>query len=437
VFAIGAQVSIPDLLRYRNVAVAGGLLQVAVMLAVGWLAGLALGWGTLESLFLGAVVSNSSSAVLAKVLAERGEGDSRHGHLGLAWSTVQDVSAVVLIVLLSALAQDGADALDLLGALATAVAFLALLVPVGLVVGPRLFELLAAVRSREVFVLGVVGLALGTAYLGTFFGISLALGAFLAGALVAESDLSHRVLGEALPFRDLFAGLFFVSIGMLVDPGFVVADPALVMLGVALIVPIKGTVVALIARLFRSPPRIALLTGIALAQSAEFSFLLARVGADLGAIGPAAFNLMIAAAAGSIVLAPFLHQLGPSLARRIEARSRVEPQAVPGPVRESRTVAIVCGYGRVGRLVGGRSCGAASGPSSWSSTDGPSRRPAAPVSRSCAAVLVVALPDPLATRRIVDHARRARPRLPIVVRTHSLVERAALLRLGASEVVVG
>lgn len=183
-FAIGARVSLRELVRYRRVAVVGGVAQVLAMLAIGGLVGLGLGWGLLEALLLGAVVSNSSSAVLAKVLGERGETASTHGHIGLAWSTIQDLGTIVLIVLFSAAAGQDVGPEDVALEVGRAVLFLALLIPIGALLVPRLFELLASFRSREVFVLGVVGVALGIAYVGSFFGISLALGAFLAGALV-------------------------------------------------------------------------------------------------------------------------------------------------------------------------------------------------------------------------------------------------------------
>jgi monovalent cation:H+ antiporter-2, CPA2 family len=454
-FAIGARVSLRELVQYRRVAIVGGSAQVAVTVAVGTVAGMAIGWGLLESLLLGAVVSNSSSAVLAKVLGERAETGTQHGHVALAWSTIQDLGTIVLIVLFSAAGGEDVGPEDVALAVVRAVVFLAVLMAVGAFLVPRLFELLASLRSREIFVLGVVSMALGIAYLGSFFGISLALGAFLAGVLVSESDLSHQVLGEALPFRDLFAGLFFVSIGMLVDPAFVLADPLPVLVGVALIVPLKGVIVAGLARLLGSRPRTAVLTGLALAQSAEFSFLLARLGDELGIVGPEAFSLMIAAAAVSIVLAPQLQRLGPALARAVER----QPATMPGGLEvdlppPGQRIAIVCGYGRVGRLVtqalerrGLRAVvvevdghlAEEAQRQGLAVLRGPAESPvvlrAAGLDR--ASVLVVAISDPIATRRIVDMARRESPRLPIVARTHSAAERAALARLGASQVVVG
>jgi len=453
-FAIGAQISLPDLRKVGGVAVVGGTAQVLVMIAIGTGVGLALGWGTVESLFLGAVISNSSSTVLSKVLGERGEADSEHGHIGLAWSTVQDLGTIVLIVVLTALAGADSTPLDLVFAIGQAVVFLVIMLPLGSRVSPPLFEFLASFRSREIFILGVVSIALGTALVGSLFGISLALGAFLAGVLVAESDLSHQVVGETLPFRDLFAGLFFVSVGMLVDPRFVLDNLPLVLIVIALIVLVKGGLVALITALFRYRPGTAVMTGIVLAQSAEFSFLLARVGTEVGAVGTTAFSLMLAGAAGSIVLAPALHRAGAPLVRWLPVRSDPDPAPLPDDDRAGRRTAVICGYGRVGRLVA-----AAMERRGFDfiivEQDARMAREAAShghrVIRGAAenrvvldqalngnpAVLVVAVPDPLAVRLCVSEGRAARPRLPIVARTHSTTERANLQRLGATAVVVG
>lgn len=456
-FAIGARIAIRDLLRVGAVAAVGGTAQVLLLIGIGYGVGRAMGWGELESVFFGAVVSNSSSTVLGKVLGERGEADTEHGHIALAWSTVQDLGTIVLVVLLSALAGGGAEGLPL--AIGKALLFLGLLVPAGLWIVPRAFEFLASFRSREIFIVGVVGLALGTAFLASQFGISLALGAFLAGLLVGESDLGYQVLGEAVPFRDLFAGIFFVSVGMLVDPGFVASNAPLALVVLFVIVPLKGVVTATLTALFRYRARTALMTGALLAQSAEFSFLLARLGTDLGVVGTTAFSLMLSGAAASVVLAsPIARAVGP-LAGRIERRfaSRADATAAPfEPIvpADGRRYVVICGYGRVGRLVAATL--ARRGFRHLVIEDDPRaaaelRLHAIPVVRGSAdnpvvleqarldraAALVVAVADPVAARLIVRAAREMQPRLPIVARTHSAAERLALRHLGADEVVVG
>ncbi len=218
-FAIGVQLSLRDLLRLGLIATLGGLLQVVLTIGLGYLAGVALGWRPLEALFFGAVISNSSSTVLSKTLGEQGEIESEHGQIGFAWSSVQDLGTIVLVVLLSALAGGGDTLLADLGwAVGRAVLFLALVASLGSWALPWIFDRVAALRNREIFILVTAAVALGMAYASSFFGLSLALGAFVAGVVVGESDLSHQILGEIMPLRDLFAALFFVSVGMLVNP---------------------------------------------------------------------------------------------------------------------------------------------------------------------------------------------------------------------------
>ena len=455
-FAIGAQISLRELLRVGTVATIGGSIQVLAVLGIGFAVGQLLGWGQLESLFVGAVLSNSSSTVLGKVLGDRGETDTEHGYVALAWSTVQDFGTILFVVILSALATTGGVGDELLLAIGKAMVFLAVVVPVGLRILPPVFEVLAATRSREIFLLGVVGLAIGTALLASVFGISLALGAFLAGLIIGESDLSHRVVGDALPFRDLFAGLFFVSVGMLVDPGFVLQNLPLAALMVFLIIVVKGLIVVAIALAFRFSVRTAVLTGVALAQSAEFSFLLARLGADLGVVSPTVFSLMLAGAAVSIILAgPLAAAAGP-IVRRIERRIAAAPMAGSNMerARSGRRTVVICGYGRIGGLIGQalerRGFGYIVIEEDGRITKELRDRGIAVIRGFAdnalvleqaglghAAVLAVAVPDPIAARTIVDLARRSHPRLPIVARAHSRAERAVLRRLGADEVVVG
>ncbi len=457
-FAIGMQLSFDDLKRVGGVALFGGGLQVLLMIGAGFLVGIALGWTWLEALFFGSVLSNSSSTVLSKVLAERGEPDSVPGRIGIAWSTVQDLSTIVLVVVLTALAEGGDGlATDLVWATIKVGIFMILLIPIGSRVLPWLFDHVANLRNREVFVLTVGAVAIGTAYLSSLFGLSVAIGAFVAGVVISESELSHQILGDIEPLRDIFAGLFFVSVGILVDPGFVLRNLPLVAVTVVMIVVVKGLMVVMISLAFKYPMRIAILVGAGLAQSAEFSFLLARLGANLGAISGDVFSLMLAGAAVSIVLSPAMHSLGHRAAGWWERRrpptgelSMLETDGQPA----IRGHAIVCGYGRVGRVIGDallrrgfpmvvveqdqrivrdlRDNGvhALAG-----SADHPLLLQRVNLSR--ARVLVVAVPDALTARRIVDQARAIAPRLAIVVRTHTEAEREWHMAHGATETIHG
>lgn len=455
-FAIGAQISIRALLRVGLVATVGANIQVIAVLGIGYIVGQLLGWGQLESAFLGAVLSNSSSTVLGKVLGDRGETDTEHAHVALAWSTVQDLGTILMVVILTSLATTGGIGEELFIAIGKALVFLAIVLPFGLRLLPPVFEALSATRSREIFLLGVVGLALGTALLASAFGISLALGAFIAGLIIGESDLSHRVVADALPFRDLFAGLFFVSVGMLVDPGFALMNLPLVALMVFLIIVVKGLIVVAIALLFRFSFRTAALTGVALAQCGEFSFLLAHLGADLDVMSPTAFSLILAGAAVSIVLSAPMTSVAAQVVRRIERRLAARAPVATANLEHDadRRTVVICGYGRIGGLIGralerrgfryvvieedgritqmlrDRGIAVIRG-----IADNPVVLEQASLDR--AAVLAVAVADPIAARTIVELARRMHPRLPIVARAHSVAERAILRALGADEVVVG
>jgi len=458
-FAIGAQLSFSDVVKVGPAAAAGGLAQVAMMILVGWGVGVALGWGHIEALFFGAVLSNSSSTVLTKVLGERGEEDSLHGRLALAWSTVQDFTTVILVVALTTLAEGERDqlTLEVLQAVGLAALYLAIVVPLGMVLLPRFFDWLASLANSEVFMLGAAGVALGVAYLASLFGISVALGAFVGGMLVARSDISHEVLGQIVPLRNLFSGLFFVSVGMLIDPSLVADDLHLVALGVILIVVVKGAMVSGLSRAFRFRPSTALLSGVILGQSAEFSFLLARVGTEVGAVSTEVFGLMLTSAAASIVLAPFLLRAAHPIAAALDRRAAAVPEsyvAEPEVDVTLRDHAVVCGYGRVGRVIlealeranvkclvieqdravvdelrGGGAMVLRGDAANAVLLD------RAGVRRAWA--LVVAIPDPLAARQVVSLARRLNPRIDIVVRTHSAAERMFLRSQGANEAVVG
>lgn len=457
-FSIGAQVSLVEIRRVGRLVAVGGTVQIAATIGLGWLVGLALGWSSFEAVFLGAFASISSTAIAARILGERGETETDHGLISIGWLAVQDLWTIVLIVLLTSVG-GAAGAEDVAIAVGKAVLFLALALGIGGWVIPRVFEFIASFRRRELFTLGVVALTLGVAAAGSAFGISLALGAFVAGVLVSESDLSHQVLGEAVPFRDVFAGLFFVSIGMLVDPGLIVGSLPILVVLLVLIGPAKGLIVAAVGLLARQRFGTSALVGILLAQSAEFSFVLATIGTEVGAVTDDHFGLLLTSAALTIILAPGAYDWGRPLVDRLDARlirrgSEPAPATALEAADEGRRIAVILGFGRVGRLVAtalerrgfaffviddsprtvhdARDAGIAA---IHGNVENRVVLERAPLDR--AAVLVVAVPDPVAVRFVVDSVRRAHPRLPIVARTHSQAERVTLRGLGATAVVVG
>ena len=458
-FSIGAHLSVSDMLRTGRVAGIGATLQILSVFGIAYFVGRSLGWSSLESIFFGAVISNSSTAVLSKVLEDRGESGSLQGTISIAWLTVQDLTTIVLVLVLTSLS-NGSDqiGIELAKSLGMALIFLALTIPIGVIVLPRVFEQVAALKSRELMIITTAAFALGTAYVSSLFGLSLALGAFIAGIVVSESEFSHPIAEEIVPLRDIFAGLFFVSVGMLIDPIFVVRHLPIVLVVLAMIVVVKGAISALLVAAFRFPPRIALLTGVALAQSAEFSFLLARLGLDLDAINRPVYETLLAGCVASILLSPGLHVLANPLATRLDRWfPNVGPTAyamVPEGAAGLRGHAVICGFGRVGQVVGEalRRRGfpifvIESNPRivrrlqregimvMLGSAENHVLLEQAGLTR--ARVLVVAVPDATTTRAVVEYARDTVPRLDIVARTHSVAERERLEELGVNEAIIG
>ncbi|HLI52288.1 MAG TPA: cation:proton antiporter, partial [Thermomicrobiaceae bacterium] len=401
------------------------------------------------SLFLGAAIAISSSTVLSKVLGERGALGSVHGRISLGWAAVQDLSLIVIVVILSSLASGGTNLFhDVIVGGGKALLFLIVLVPVGSRLLPFVLLRISALRSREIFILAVAGIALGTAYLASLFGLSTALGAFVAGIVVSESDLSHQILGVIMPLRDIFAGLFFVSIGMLVDPSYVLHHMPLILLAVLLIIVVKGVVSTGLVASLGGSLGVAVLTGVALAQAGEFSFLLGRLGVDLNALNDGEFSLILAATATTIILAPAAYQLAiPAVARYERGRPKeiVDDQLANPAHPPLHGHAVICGYGRVGRLIGGAL-----------------RRRGLPfvvveqdveiahrlrqdgirvivghsdnfttlqhVGIGQARLLVVAIPGALETRQTVGNARLLNPALQVIARVQSESERDYMQR---------
>jgi CPA2 family monovalent cation:H+ antiporter-2 len=450
-FVIGVQLSLRELIRAGRIALFGGLLQVSVMIGVGYLVGRALGWSGVEAYAFGAVISNSSSTVLGKIMSDRGELDSNHAQLGIAWSSVQDISTVALVAVLAVLSPVDTSVGPLLG---KAALFFFVLVPLSFWVLPKLLRQVTVLGSREFFSIAVITVALGMAGAAALLGVSLALGAFLTGIIVGETDLAHRILGDTIPLRDVFSGIFFVSIGMLLDPAVLVHSWALVLMTVALIVLVKGTLTAAIGRWLGCSTRVAVLLGAGLAQSAEFSFLLARLGLELGALSMQIFNLLLSATVLTILLSPIVNEVSPRLLRWVQGRrgAPLETDAVVPPRMEHH--AIVCGHGRVGSIIctlldqqqkpyvvieedlriveslRGRGVTALFGDAGLAEVlDRAHLR--------SAQLLVLCIPERMAVRRALEHARTVSKAATVLARTHTLEDRRILQRQGADEAVVG
>ncbi len=357
-FALGVEFSFGDLLRVRRIALVTGGIQIPLTILLGYVTGEAFGWTWRASLLLGGAFAISSSIVALKLLLGRGEGNSPQARIALGTGVIQDLSLVPMVAIVHALAGDeeklpGEIGLALLKGL---VAILAVIV-VGTKIVPRVFDLVAHTQSRELFILTVVMIAFGAAYAGEQAGLSLALGAFLAGLIVSESEYDSRVLADIIPFRDLFSIIFFVSIGMLVDPAFLWDHRWVLLAGMAVLILGKLLIIGAILLALHIDHVTATITAILLAQMAEFSFILANEGRKERIVDNEQYSLILAMALGSIMLVPLLLQSAPLLARvaaRLPGVTRRETALVGGRERllPLSDHVVICGYGRVGRELG-------------------------------------------------------------------------------------
>ncbi len=305
-FSVGLEFSLKDLLRVKWVALVGGPIGTVlnILLAVG--VGELLGWPPVQGLVVGAVISVASTMVLARLLLDRGELHTRHGRVLVGISIVEDLAAVVLMALMPAF---GALAPDRLLAVGRGLGVAALiLVPFLLIaarVVPALLTRVARTRDEELFLLVALAIGLGTAAVTQAVGLSLALGAFLAGILISTSDFAHETLAKLLPLRDTFGAFFFVTVGALIDPSRLLANVPLLIAMLALVVVGKLVVRAGVVRIFGESLRTSLLTGIGLAQIGEFSFVLVQAARQEGHVGPDVYQATLAASLLSIVVSIF------------------------------------------------------------------------------------------------------------------------------------
>jgi CPA2 family monovalent cation:H+ antiporter-2 len=378
---VGLHFDLKDLLAVRRVAIPGAVLQSAFATLLGAVAANALGWSWTAGLVFGLCLSVASTVVLIRVLADDNALHTRTGHIAVGWLIVEDIFTVVVLVLLPALF-GGASISPEVGVAAAAteaarpsvgwallltvakVGILGvLLFTVGARVIPWLLTRVAHTKSRELFTLSVLAIALGIAVGSTLgFGVSMALGAFLAGMIVGRSDYSSRAAAEALPLRDAFAVLFFVSIGMLFDPRALWEEPALAAMAFAIVVIGKPMIAAVVTRTMGYGLAVTVPVAAALSQIGEFSFILARAGQELGVLPDEAGNVIVAVAIGSIVINPLLYRAGKPVIRWMAARpalwrafngpdSREHDERQGPPDDRAAHRAVVIGYGPSGRTL--------------------------------------------------------------------------------------
>jgi CPA2 family monovalent cation:H+ antiporter-2 len=473
-FGVGLHFSLADLLSVRAIAISGALTQAAVAVPLGMAIGWLMGWPLGAGIIFGIALSVASTVVTLRLLQERRLVETERGRIAVGWLIVQDILMVFVLVLLPSVAglfgaDRSYDSVALLEVLTITFGkigiFIAFMLLVGTKVVPAILHYVAHTGSRELFRLAVLSIALGVAFASAeLFGVSIALGAFFAGMILSESRLSQQAATESLPFRDAFAVLFFVSVGMLFDPEIVVSAPLALLATVLVILFLKSFAAYAVIRLFRHGVVPSLTIATLLAQIGEFSFILAGKGVALDLLPEEGRDLILAGAIISILLNPALFAL---LENYIQRRERARGEAPPlgeveaeAPTREPiRPTAltghvVIVGYGRVGRFMTealrkrhvplfiieddddavealrDRGIEALSG-----NAADPEVIPAANL--GAARCILVAIPNAFEGGQVVQQARALNPTLPIIARAHSDAEIEHLKRLGATTVVMG
>ena len=479
-FGVGLHFSLDDLLAVRRIALPGAIVQIAVATLLGIGVTTLWGWNLAAGIVFGLALSVASTVVLLRALESRGVLESVNGRIAVGWLVVEDLAMVLVLVLLppfsvwlggsSPIPTEGTGDQSLLTTLVLTLGRVSVFIALMLVVGRRLFPWLlwqiAGTGSRELFTLCVIAAAVGIAYgSAELFGVSFALGAFFAGMVMRESPLSYRAAEESLPLRDAFSVLFFVSVGMLFDPHVLISEPIHVIVVVAIIVFGKSLAAFFLVLLFRYPLNTALTVSASLAQIGEFSFILANLGVSLGLLPTEGQSLILAGAIISIALNPLVFRAIDPAQVWIRARSKLaqtlerpdDPLAVlPMTVDLNRLTGqvVLVGYGRVGRRIGealtangisfvvaeeNREIVEKLRESGVPAVSGDASEPTVLIQAHVhrARMLVIATPDTLDVRRMIEIARTVNPRIETVVRTHSEEEAVLLEKENAGKVFLG
>ena len=457
-FSIGMELSISELVRLKKPVFLGGTLQVGLTIGAFWLISLWAGISVNSSLFIGFLMALSSTAIVLKIMQQRAQIESPAGRISLSILIYQDLIIVPMMLAVPLLA--GTTQADTGSLLFTAARTLGIIGAIFLLARkgvPWLLNKIVGTRSRELFLISVIGICLGTAYLTSLLGLSLSLGAFMAGLVVAESEYSHSALEGILPFRDVFTSVFFVSVGMLLDMNFFLTHLVEVGVVTLLVLTIKGIIAGGDTLLLGYPIRPAIIVGMAVCQVGEFSFVLAKTGLDYKLLSHDHYQLFLAASILTMAATPFLLSAGPILAERW-SRKRHAPASCSETDTDEAVAdvlsdhLIIIGYGVGGKFLAraARESGirhvilemnpdtvrhyAAKGEPIF---HGDATHPAVlqHLGIRNARVLAIVISDPAAIRGITEVARHLNKHIHILVRTRFLGEVSALKNLGASDVI--
>ncbi|HUI39162.1 MAG TPA: cation:proton antiporter, partial [Candidatus Nitrosotalea sp.] len=453
-FTVGLEFSLERLARMKQTALGGGSLQlgITVLLTMGVLLGAGLKTG--ESLFWGFLVAVSSTAIVMKVLEERNEVETMPGRISLGILLFQDLCVVPMMALVPVLAaRESAQVLQVLIALGKSLLVVAMIVASARYIFPRLLRAVAGVRSREVFVIATLFATLATAWGASQLGLSLALGAFIAGVVISESEYAHQAMAAIIPFRDSFSSLFFVAIGMLIRVPDVVKH-APVVLGVTMALLLTKVMAGTAAvRILGFPARLAVVCGLAVAQVGEFSFVLLREGERQGMVPESFYQVFLSAAVLTLAATPGLLAAGPRVARWFSRQSAFPGEAMPEDSEKPMTDhIIICGYGENGRrlatllrdnnlpyvivdvnAIAVRKAKAAGERIYFGDLSSPEILRRAGVEQASAVVFAVS--DPAILPLAISHARVLNPDIQIIARVKRIAFAAELRKVGATHVV--
>lgn len=459
-FGVGLHFSLRDLWVVRDIALPGAVVQMTLATLLGVILTQLWGWSLQASLILGLALSIASTVVLLRGLEDQGLLNTIHGRVAVGWLVVEDIATVIILVVLRAFGEGGGSLLQTgLLTLAKAGIFVALMLFVGARFVPWLFARIAFTESRELFILTVIVVALGTAFAAAeFFGVSLALGAFLAGVMVSESTTSYQVGADVLPFREVFSILFFVSVGMLVNPLYLIANAGQVLAVTLLIVIAKPLIAALIAFVLPYPARTALVVGAGLSQIGEFSFLLGSAAVGLHLLETDQYSLILAGAVLSILINPLMFRAitplegwlkkNPALWARLDRHG----PAPRDPDEALTQHVVVVGYGRVGHhvvdvleylktprlVIDAEATRVAQLEKMGVPTlfgDAANSEILKHAGLDHARALVVTVPDEATAEVVVAAARKIAPMLPIIARAGTQKGVLRLAQLGAQDVI--
>lgn len=460
-FTIGLEFSLGRLLEMKRLVIWGGGAQVVLTTALALAAFYLLGWPFNQTVLFGFLFTLSSTAIVLKTYSDRLEVDTPHGRAGVGILLFQDLCIVPMMLLVPILSgREGASVGNIARTLGTAIAAVAVIIFVARRVVPFLLAHIVKLRSQEVFIIFVVLVSFGTSWLTAHFGLSLALGAFIAGVVLADSEYSHQIAADIMPFRDVFNSLFFISIGMLLSLSFFVANLPTVLAWFAALVVGKTLIIGLVVMLLRFSPRVALMAGLGLAQIGEFSFILAKAALAQGLLSDADYQRFLAAAILSMIATPFFIKAAPGLGYAVQSLTgsgaRPESAAIinddEAPQPEPHYQVLIVGYGLNGRNLakvlhhtGIPYRVLEMNPQNISDArtegvpilygDAVRREVLQHAGVAQAKILVVAISDISASRRIVSLARELNPNLHIIVRTRYMSEVPELNRLGANQVI--